>query len=480
MVFSSYVFIFLFLPIVLIIYFWLSKTKSIHYQHIFLIAASLFFYAYFNYMYVFIIISSIVVNYSIALLMRNTSRKADNKDKHRKLFLVLGILFNIGLLGYFKYYDFFIENINAVFGASYNLKHIILPLGISFFTFQQLSFIISVYKKEERVENFIDYCVFVLFFPQLVAGPIVLYKEMIPQFLDRQRRYINYDNLSRGIFIFVIGLFKKACIADTISLFVEHGFESTNLSMASAWATSLFYTLQIYFDFSGYSDMAIGLGKMFNINIPMNFNSPYKSHSITEFWQRWHITLGRALRTYIYIPLGGNRKGKTRTYINLFLTFLVSGFWHGAAWTFIVWGVLHGIFVIIERAAKKYIERIPGVVRILITFLVVNFLWVLFRAETFSDAMMIYRGMFDFAHIGIDTLSKLVMDDLVNFPTIIDIAYVFGLIGTLLYVVFRCKNSVEMTNSFTLTKRNLGYTALLFCASVIHLTRESVFIYFNF
>lgn len=478
MVFSSYEFIFVFLPIVVIGYFVLSKTKSILWQHLFLVIASFFFYAYFNVQYLLIIIVSIIVNYFLSQRIKLSITL--NRGRYKKNFLILGIVFNIGMLGYFKYYDFFIDNINSVFHVSFNLKHLILPLGISFFTFQQFSFLIANYKGESQSESFIDYCLFVSFFPQLIAGPIVLYDEMMPQFKDQTRRCINYDNLSVGVYIFVIGLFKKIVIADTVALFANNGFSSTSLGMASAWAAVLAYTMQIYFDFSGYSDMAVGLGKMFNIDIPVNFLSPYKSKSITEFWKRWHITLGRALSTYVYIPLGGNRKGKYRTYINLFITFLMSGLWHGAAWTFVLWGALHGIFVIIERSLGIYLGKIPKILRIASTFLIVSLLWVLFRAESFSKAAYVYRTMFNLSAINIMGISDIVKDGLINFPASIDVLYYSGLMIVLLYIVFMCKNTIEKASYFITNNKLMVFVAALFCISVIHLSKESIFIYFNF
>ena len=306
MVFSSYVFIFVFLPLVLLGFYLLPRLISSGgrlrtAQNLLLIAASLVFYGYYNVYYLFIIIASILMNYVLALAMQRFDL---SRPAFAKALFILGILFNIFLIGYFKYYDFFIENINFIFRSSFALKHLLLPLGISFFTFQQLSFLVSVYKKDEKVEGFISYCIFVLFFPQLVAGPIVLYSEMIPQFNDQSRSRFNADNMAGGVYMFCIGLFKKAVIADTLALFVDNGFAQDSLGLAAAWAASLSYTLQIYFDFSGYSDMAIGLGRMFNISIPYNFLSPYKSDSFSELWRRWHITLGRALSTYIYSPWG--------------------------------------------------------------------------------------------------------------------------------------------------------------------------------
>ncbi len=476
MVFSSYELIFGFLPIVLIVYFNLSKLKYSICQRLFLVMASLFFYGYFNISYLAIIIISIVVNYIIAQMMCFL----EDKKSLKKIFLAVGIVFNVGMLGYFKYYDFFIRNINAIFNLDFAVKNLLLPLGISFFTFQQFSFLISVYKKEEKLDSFINYSLFVTFFPQLVAGPIVLYKEMMPQFANDENRKFNLENFVKGIYVFCIGLFKKIVIADTVALFANNGFGLEYFSAPTAWIVTLSYTLQIYFDFSGYSDMAIGLGKMFNINIPINFNSPYTSESVTVFWRKWHITLGRALSSYVYIPLGGNRKGKCRTYINLLITFLASGLWHGAAWTFVIWGVLHGAFVVIERMFNDILVKIPKYIRVAVTFIIVNFLWVLFRATTFTQALNIYKGMFNFADINVSQIASLCADGIVSLPSKIALIYVVGLVILLLFIVFMAKNTIKRMENFTPTTKNLWITIVMFIISVIHLSKLSVFIYFNF
>lgn len=482
MVFSSYVFIFAFLPLVLMGFYLMpvfihAPARLRLAQNLLLIAASLIFYGYYNVYYLLIIIASILVNYTLALGMQ---RWDSSRPALAKASFILGVLFNIFLIGYFKYYDFFIENVNFIFRSSFALKHLLLPLGISFFTFQQLSFLVSVYKKDEKIEGFISYCIFVLFFPQLVAGPIVLYSEMIPQFNDTGRSRYNGDNMAAGVYMFCIGLFKKAVIADTLALFVDNGFAQDSLGMAAAWVVSLSYTLQIYFDFSGYSDMAIGLGRMFNIDIPYNFLSPYKSESFSELWRRWHITLGRALSTYIYIPLGGSRKGRVRTVINTLLTFFVSGLWHGAAWTFVLWGSIHGAFVALEKLLGGALDKIPRYLRIACTFLLVNALWVLFRAESFSQAAMVYNGMVNFSAFDLSQIAALALDNSFDFPTSVDIVYLFTLLVSLLFVVFRCKNSREMLESFSCNGKTLAFTVFLFCFSVIHLSRGSIFIYFNF
>ncbi len=474
MVFSSYLFLFAFLPLVLGGYYLLSLFKNPIYQRLFLIGASLFFYGYFNPSYLLIIVVSIFINYLLASCI------SGSKGTFQTVLFWLGVLFNVGLLGYFKYRDFFVENINALFHTSFVLKHIALPLGISFFTFQQLSFLVSIRKGEEQLEHFDDYCIFVLFFPQLVAGPIVLYSEMVPQFKDSQRRYWNWENASKGMYIFIIGLFKKAVIADTLALFADTGFASQSLGFCAAWATSLSYTFQVYFDFSGYSDMAVGLGKLFNIDLPFNFRSPYQSESISEFWRRWHITLGRALQSYIYFPLGGSRNGKLRTYRNLLLTFLVSGLWHGAAWTFVLWGLLHGLVNTLERVFAKPLSHVPHWVRVGCTFLIVNALWVLFRAESFESAAVVYRGMVNFGNLNLLQVGYLAVDGFVGVPLAMNTAYVLAALAALTLVCFRAKNSCRMLEDFTWRKVTMWATAILFSIALVHLSRESVFIYFNF
>lgn len=479
MVFSSHVFIFAFLPLVLLGYYLLPRAVSgqrlRRAQNLFLIAASLFFYGYFNVSYLLLIAASILVNYALARAIQDCRQQG-----LVKLCFILGVLFNILLIGYFKYYDFFIENINFLFHSNYALKHLLLPLGISFFTFQQLSFLVSVYKKEEQVEDFINYCVFVLFFPQLVAGPIVLYSEMIPQFRDESRCRFNGDNMAGGIFMFCIGLFKKVVVADTVALFVDNGLAQSSLGLVASWAVVLSYAMQIYFDFSGYSDMAIGLGKMFNIDIPYNFLSPYKSESFSELWRRWHITLGRALSTYVYKPLGGSRKGEFRACVNTFITFFISGLWHGAAWTYVLWGSIQGLLIALERPLRSKLAKIPHPLRVFSTFILFALLANIFRAENFSQLGMVFSGLLNFSNINIAQISALVLDNSFDFPTAVDIIYLFGLLAVLLFVVLRCKNSKEMLESFRCDSKSLAFTVFLFCFSVIHLSRGSIFIYFNF
>lgn len=474
MVFSSFVFIFAFLPITLAGYFLLARLKNPSIQKYFLILASLVFYVYYDLFYLPIILASILCNFAAALMMQRCS------GSFRRLFFILGIAFNILLLGYYKYSGFFIENLSLLCGMELAVKNVLLPLGISFFTFQQLSYLLCIWRGELQAHSFRDYCLFVCFFPKLVMGPLAEPSELIPQFQDTSRRSFNSENFASGLFIFSMGLFKKAFLADTIALLVDNGFALASPGLAAAWVTSLSYTLQIYFDFSGYSDMALGLARMLNFELPFNFLSPYRSESVSQFWRRWHITLGRALSSYIYRPLGGNRKGLLRTCLNLFLTFMVSGLWHGAAWTFVLWGALHGLIIALERVFAKALDKIPHFIRVSCTFLCVNFLWVLFRAESFRQAMGIYRGMFSFNNIAFSQLAAIAYDGNINFPNIVDYTYIALLLFAGLFLVFFCKNSAEKLKSFRFSLPQLLLTVLMFCLSMLCMTRESIFIYFNF
>jgi D-alanyl-lipoteichoic acid acyltransferase DltB (MBOAT superfamily) len=300
----------------------------------------------------------------------------------KKSILVIGITANLGLLGYFKYSDFLIENINSTLSADVPLLDLALPLAISFFTFQQIAYLVDSYRRETTEYDFLNYAVFVSFFPQLIAGPIVHHKEMMPQFANIRTKVINYKNISLGLFIFSIGLFKKVVIADSFSVWANAGFDTAStLNLFEAWATSLSYTFQLYFDFSGYTDMAIGTALLFNIKLPINFHSPYKSTNIQDFWRRWHITLSRFLRDYVYIPLGGNRNGNFHTYNNLMATFILGGIWHGAGWTFVFWGFLHGMALVIFRLWNQLGLKLWTWLAWAITFNFINITWVFFRAE---------------------------------------------------------------------------------------------------
>ena len=451
-----------------------------------LIGMSLWFYAYFHVSYLLLISTSILFNYACSKILIKTKN-----NLIKKFFLTSGILVNIGIIVYFKYFDFFVENINLLFGSNFSLLHILMPLGISFFTFQQISYLVDSYRRETENYNFVDYALFVTFFPQLVAGPIVLHQEMIPQFNDKARKKISQDKLARGISLFAIGLFKKVMIADILGKGVNWGF--ANVSMLTAVdviIVALLYTMQIYFDFSGYCDMACGIANMFHIDLPQNFNSPYKATSILDFWQRWHMSLTRFLRKYIYFPLGGSRKGKTRTMINVLMVFLVSGIWHGAAWTFILWGILHGVANVLNRLFNEQWEKIPRLIRWFGTFVFVNLTWILFRAESMQDVKILYSKLIQpwEWRISGELLNKF---DLLEFTYIEEHVGVLGeLIATypwlhllIVAAIAICialipKNCHE--KKFVPNVKNAICSVVLLVWSILSLSGLSTFLYFNF
>ena len=458
MLFNSYVFIFVFLPLVFFVYFFLNKKRLSNLAKAFLVSASLFFYAYWSVYYLPILLGSIIFNFFISKFLAKHQSKA---------ILIFGIVCNLALLGYFKYADFLISNLNAIANTNLSLLHIALPLALSFVTFQQIAYLVDSYNKQTKENSFLNYCLFITFFPQLIAGPIVHHKEMMPQFTNKFNLIKNYKFIALGLFVFSMGLFKKSVVADIFSIFTNAGFDvEGNLTFLQAWATSLSYTFQLYFDFSGYCDMAIGLALLFNIRLPINFNSPYKALNIQDFWHRWHITLSRFLRDYIYIPLGGNRGGQSRTYLNLFLVFLIGGLWHGAAWTFVVWGALHGVAIVIHRCWQKLNFKLNKIIAWIITFNFVNFTWIFFRAKSFEDAMKVIRGMF-FGEFKID----------VNYLEILFIVLAF-------LVVLLFKNSMQMAfdKKFKFTIWQIFATSFFLFISilVIRLNNASEFLYFRF
>jgi len=463
LLFNSYEFIFLFLPITFFIYFYLNQKRLTIASKGFLVFASLFFYSWWNILYLPIILASMLFNFIIG----SSLNEAKKIKIHKKSLLIFGILSNIALLIYFKYSDFFIENFNLLTSSNVELLHLALPLAISFFTFQQIAYLVDSYRQETREYDFLNYAVFVTFFPQLIAGPIVHHSEMMPQFSNTKNMVKNYHNIAMGLFIFSIGLFKKVVIADIFAIWATTGFDTeTTLNIYEAWATSLSYTFQLYFDFSGYTDMAIGLALLFNIKLPINFNSPYKATNIQEFWRRWHITLSRFLKDYIYIPLGGNRKGEFRTYANLLATFIIGGIWHGAGWTFVFWGFLHGLALVIHRAWSKLGFKIWTWLAWFITFNFINIAWVFFRAKEWKDAIRILESMF--------SLKNVIFN--INYLEVAILLFAFVII-----LFFR--NSVSYYNhKFQFSMKQILIFVLLMTISIlsIRLGNASEFLYFNF
>ncbi|WP_375585923.1 MBOAT family O-acyltransferase [Cyclobacterium xiamenense] len=403
---------------------------------------------------------SILINYLI-------SKQA---AKRKKTFLVGGIAFNLLILFFYKYADFVVFNINTLSGASITYLDWALPLGISFYTFQQIAYLVDCYKGVRIETDFVSYGLFVSFFPQLIAGPIVHHKEMMTQFRDPFLTRANYQNLSKGFFIFMMGLAKKVVLADTFGLLADKGYANIDLLGAKdAWITSFSYSLQLYFDFSGYSSMAIGLGLLFNIQLPQNFNSPYRSATIQEFWRNWHITLSRFLRDYVYIPLGGNKVSPGRTHANLMITFLLGGIWHGAGWTFIAWGLLHGAALVGHRYWRKLGIELPSIVSVLITFFFVNLTWVFFRAEDFQDALGMLAAMFRFSATSAPDF--FLVSNLHNLPI-----WLAGLV--LLFL----PNDMQLGRKMTPTPSYGIATVLLFVLNLIFLNSvvQTDFLYFDF
>ena len=492
MLFNSYEFIFAFLPITFFIYFYLNSKRLTHASKGFLVFASLFFYSWWNIAYLPLILISMLFNYTIGnSLSKNDgeNRKGLKKTFSSKSILVFGIVCNVALLAYYKYADFFIENFNLVTSSNVNLLHLVLPLAISFFTFQQIAYLVDSYRGETKEYDFLNYALFVTFFPQLIAGPIVHHKEMMPQFASTWNMVKNYKNIALGLFIFSIGLFKKVVIADTFAVWATAGFDNAQtLNLIEAWATSLSYTFQLYFDFSGYTDMAIGIALMFNIKLPINFNSPYKATNIQDFWRRWHITLSRFLRDYIYIPLGGNKISSFRTYSNLLATFVIGGLWHGAGWTFVFWGFLHGMALIIHRIWSNLGFKMNTILAWFITFNFVNIAWVFFRAKEWDDAIKVLKGMFGLSGVVISTKFSIKLAFLSDYGITFDevtkyigdgtksLKWIF--IGIIFILLFN--NSMEQLKEFKTSLFNFLITMILLIVSLGALNEFSEFLYFNF
>jgi len=404
MLFNSYVFIFAFLPVTLAGFFLLGRVAPML-AAAWLTAASLFFYGWWNPLYVWLLAASILFNYACGVtIARNRARR---EQASQKRWLIFAVAANLAVLGYYKYANFFLASISHFSGAALSFGEIVLPLGISFFTFTQIAFLADTYYGKAREYNFVHYSLFVTYFPHLIAGPVLHHAEMMPQFGLPATYRFSFENTAVGITIFVIGLFKKVMIADEVGAYARPVFDAaaagTELTLLEAWCGALAYTFQLYFDFSGYSDMAIGLSRLFGVVLPLNFHSPYKAVNIIDFWRRWHMTLSRFLRDYLYIPLGGNRKGPARRYVNLLLTMALGGLWHGAGWTFVAWGTLHGGYLVINHGWHALRARLGHDLRRstwwgracagLLTFTAVVIGWVLFRAADFTTAVAMLKAM---------------------------------------------------------------------------------------
>lgn len=462
MLFNSYEFILLFLPLIWLLYFGLKNPR----MRLWLLAiSSYFFYGYWNYKFIPLLLFSTLVDFFVG---KKIGKLADRKKS--KKWLLLSIVVNLGFLGFFKYANFFAENLALIGGnsAEFIPWDIVLPVGISFYTFQSMSYTIDIYRGNFKpYEDFLAFSTYVSFFPQLVAGPIVRHDELVPQLLEPSQP--ESSKVVIGLQRFILGLAKKVIIADSIGNAVDQTLiHITDLSTLEAWMCALGYTFQLYFDFSGYSDMAIGLGRLFGLNFPENFNSPYKSKSITEFWRRWHMTLSFWLRDYLYISLGGNRKGKSRTYFNLVMTMLLGGLWHGANWVFVVWGLFHGIMLAVERLFKGK-NIVPRRFRLPLTFLMVVIGWVVFRSPDLEFALIWLKKLFSFEG------GLYYKHFIARYRDRYAIMLVFAM-----FMTWRWKNTGEINYQKFLSKKYLIFFILIFVYILMELGEKSPFLYFQF
>lgn len=503
MLFNSYIFIFVFLPITLVTFFTLTRFRLTKIALTWLTLSSLFFYSYWNIFptegqaatpqYLFLIIISLLFNY----LMGDWITSAQPKSKLAKRLLFLGVSFNLGLIAYYKYSHFFLSSLNQVFKTDFDIPVMVLPLAISFYTFTQIAYLVDVYRGEtqNRRYNLLNYSFFITFFPHLIAGPVVRHNEIIPQLRQLKTFVFSHKNFALGLSLFCLGLAKKVLIADNISPWVAGLFNHAGeLTFIEAWVGALSYTFQLYFDFSGYSDMAIGLGWMFNVRFPFNFDSPYKATSISDFWRRWHITLSNFLRDYLYIPLGGSRKGEIRRYVNLMITMLLGGLWHGAGWTFVLWGGLHGLYLSINHAWRKLNINMPKFLAWAITFFAVIVGWVLFRASSLSDGIEILKAMIGLKGIvlpgeaqgKLSFLTQLGIqlkswNDLALIPTTNGSRLLTLVTLSLLTVVVTClPNTNQIVQGLKPNWSWAVWLGLVTSLSLLSLNRVSEFLYFQF
>jgi len=515
--FNSFEFLFLFLPLLLLVFFRLGG-----YSHrlaaVWLTAASLFFYGWWNPAYLGLLLASIVFNYSIGYAL---ARGNDIGSRRRRRLLALGVGGDLALLGYYKYANFFIDSVNTGLGTSYGFAEIILPLGISFFTFTQIAFLVDAARGQAKEFDFIHYSLFVTYFPHLIAGPVLHHKEMMPQFGQASTYRYNPEFMTVGLTVFALGLFKKVVLADGIAPYVGPLFAAAEqgggLTLLQAWGGALAYALQLYFDFSGYSDMAIGLSYMIGVRLPLNFNSPYKAVNIADFWRRWHMTLSRFLRDYLYIPLGGNRHGPARRYLNLLATMLLGGLWHGAGWTFVIWGGLHGFYLVVHQAWQAWRRhlghdltrstRTGRFFGVLLTFLAVLVGWVFFRAQTLQGGQAIVQAMLGLNGVSLPEAVALRAGPLAQWLATAGVVFTPGggrefllnylWVATLLALVFLAPNTQEIMQRFkpalnhrpgpTLSRlawapqrRWVLAMAVVLACGLLSLTRPSEFLYFQF
>lgn len=495
MLFNSYEFLFLFLPLTLFGFFSLSRISQAHAAG-WLALTSLLFYGFWDATYVWLLLASITCNHGFGRWMNHA--EVSGRPILKRRLLQGSIAANLALLAYFKYANFFIDNVNAVAGAHWSLEAIVLPMGISFFTFTQIAFLVDTHQGKVRECDFVHYVLFVTFFPHLIAGPVLHHKDMMPQFAKAITYRVNWQNVATGLLLLTLGLCKKTLWADSFAPYVTGIFDAVGDGASTptlpttyeAWAGALAYTLQIYFDFSGYTDMALGIALMFNIRLPVNFNSPYQATNIIEFWRRWHITLSTFLRDYLYIPLGGNRHGVARRHVNLLATMLLGGLWHGAGWTFVIWGGLHGLYLVVNHLWQSLLRRglvawPPGLLgRLLgvaITFVAVVTAWVFFRADSVPQALVLLKAMYCIE-------ARSISFEAVTHGHLIEIVSMSGrdlsrliLLGLLwVWLLPNSANMVFRDRGAALTWVQLLGVCALLCVVIDRFGNYSPFLYFQF
>jgi len=492
MLFNSFEYILLFLPITLVVYFVLLRKHLTIAAKFWLFFASLFFYSWWNVKYTPLILGSIFFNYTIGGMLENNGATG-NSTSLRKLIFVFGVAANVILLCYFKYMDFFIGNFNALAGMRLPLLHIVLPLGISFFTITQIAFLVDAYEGLVEERDLLNYALFVTFFPHLLAGPILHHSEMMPQFDRLRNKVVNWKNLYLGLALFFIGLLKKVVVADQFALWANAGFDAAqSLNFFEAWLASLSYTFQLYFDFSGYSDMAVGVGWMFNIRLPINFNSPYKATSIIDFWKRWHITLTNFVTSYLYTPLlrSFSHITFTASLSAIFMAMLISGFWHGSGWTYVVWGGMHGAALIVNHVWRKNKLKMTPVLGWALTLGFVNISFVFFRAKNWEASLKVLTGMAAMNGVMVPvplsnfSLMKRIPVSFGPWLGAISGSYLtFSYILVALLIAVLGKNSIQLVDSFRPTRWHaliLGVMINAACWTLTRTNKVSEFLYFQF
>lgn len=489
MTFNSYSFILIFLPICVIGYNLLKKCGREWLPKVFLLAMSLIFYGFGNKKALLILLVSLCLNYLISILLRKNLNAAI-----AKIILGAGIVIDLAALIYFKYLTFFGGILNSIFKTAFTFESLLIPLGISFYTFSQIAYLVDCYRDSSLHVSFLDYAVFVTFFPKITVGPIALCTDMIREINETIRNRFDYERLSKGLIGLSFGLAKKVLIADNLSKYVDFGYSHIEvLGSTNAAIVMLAYTLQIYFDFSGYCDIARSICLMLGFDLPVNFNSPYRALSITDFWKRWHITLTNFFRRYLYIPLGGNRKGKFRTYLNNFLIFLISGLWHGANLTFLIWGAIHGIGIIISKLIGGFTKKLPVAVRFIITFIFINLSWVVFRAPDINTALTFYKELFtgglvpvniEFIAASTPSMCNIIQWLILEFTSIntywSGLVIIMALLLFSLYASIFMKNTDERIETFKPSGRLIAACTVLLILSILSLSEVSKFIYVNF